>query len=130
MKRRHKFSSIKPEKSQLEVAIAAWGATSLPTAVALDGGYFAKHGLAVNISVVAASTSVQALISGKVDIYQGGATAIAGNLGGADIIYVGASVDKSSLMLLGQKGITRLNNSVVRRSRQRRRARSGKLSCA
>jgi ABC-type nitrate/sulfonate/bicarbonate transport system substrate-binding protein len=70
--------SIKPEKNQLEVAIAAWGATSIPTAVALDGGYFAKHGLAVNISVVAASTSVQALISGRVDIYQGGATAIAG----------------------------------------------------
>jgi NitT/TauT family transport system substrate-binding protein len=98
--------SAKPEKNQLEVAIAAWGATSMPTAVALDGGYFAKHGLAVNISVVAASTSVQALISGRVDIYQGGATAIAGNLGGADIIYVGASVDKSSLMLLSQKGIT------------------------
>ena len=58
-------ASIKPEKSQLEVAIAAWGATSIPTAVALDGGYFAKHGLAVNISVVAASTSVQALISGR-----------------------------------------------------------------
>ena len=100
------ISSVKPEKNQLEVAIAAWGATSIPTAVALDGGYFAKHGLAVNISVVAASTSVQALISGRVDIYQGGATAIAGNLGGADVIYVGASVDKSSLMLLSQKGIT------------------------
>jgi len=98
--------AAKPEKSQLEVAIAAWGATSIPTAVALDGGYFAKHGLAVNISVVAASTSVQALISGRVDIYQGGATAIGGNLGGADIIYVGASVDKSSLMLLSQKGFT------------------------
>jgi len=99
-------TSVKPEKPQLEVAIAAWGATAIPTAVALDGGYFAKHGLNVNISVIAASTSVQAVISGRVDIYQGGATAIAGNLGGADIIYVGASVDKSSLMLLGQKGLT------------------------
>lgn len=97
--------SVKPEKSQLQVAIAAWGATSIPTASALDGGYFAKHGLNVNISVIPASTSVQALISGQVDIYQGGATAIAGNLGGADIIYVGASVDKSSLMLLSQKGL-------------------------
>ncbi len=99
-------SAVKPEKPQVEVAIAAWGATAIPTAVALDGGYFAKHGLNVNISVIAASTSVQAVISGRVDIYQGGATAIAGNLGGADIIYVGASVDKSSLMLLGQKGLT------------------------
>src|SRR6185369_12814007 len=78
--------SVKPEKSHLEVAIAAWGATAIPTAVALDGGYFAKHGLDVNISVLTAATSVQALISGQVDIYQGGATAIGGNLAGADII--------------------------------------------
>jgi taurine transport system substrate-binding protein len=100
------ISFVKPEKNQLEVAIAAWGGTAIPTAVAWDGGYFAKHGLAVNITVVSASTSVQGVISGKIDIYQGGATAIAGNLGGADIIYVGASVDKSSLILLGQTGLT------------------------
>src|SRR6266404_787390 len=52
-------SFVKPEKNQLEVAIAAWGGTAIPTAVAWDGGYFAKHGLAVSIAVVSASTSVQ-----------------------------------------------------------------------
>ena len=123
-------SPVKPEKSQLEVAIAAWGATSIPTAVALEGGYFAKQGLAVNISVVAASTSVQALISGRVDIYQGGATAIGGNLGGADIIYVGASVDKSSLMLVSQKSLTSFEQFRGKTISTLRPARSAKSSCA
>jgi ABC-type nitrate/sulfonate/bicarbonate transport system substrate-binding protein len=74
--------------------------------VSLEGGYFTKRGLTVNLNQVSASVSVQGVISGTIDIYQGGAAAIAGNLGGADIIYVAAAVDKSSLNLFGQKGIT------------------------
>jgi len=99
-------SKVQPEKSRLEVAIAGAGSTSLPLLVTLDGGYFSKHGLTVNINRVSASSSVQGVMSGTIDIYQGGAAAIAGNLRGADIIYVAAAVDKSSLNLFGQKEIT------------------------
>ncbi|HWH79691.1 MAG TPA: ABC transporter substrate-binding protein [Candidatus Binatus sp.] len=99
-------AAIKPEKSRLEVAIAGTGSTSLPLLVTFEGGYFSKRGLTVNISQVSASSSVQGVISGTIDIYQGGAAAIAGNLAGADIIYVAAAVDKSSLNLFGQKGVT------------------------
>jgi len=99
-------SKIQPEKSHLEVAIAGAGSTSLPLLVTLEGGYFNKHGLSVNINRVSASSSVQGVMSGTIDIYQGGAAAIAGNLRGADIIYVAAAVDKSSLNLFGQKEIT------------------------
>jgi ABC-type nitrate/sulfonate/bicarbonate transport system substrate-binding protein len=95
-----------PEKDTLNVAIAGVGSTSLPLQVALDAGYFRSRGITVNLSVLAASVAVQALISGSIDIYQGGATAIAGRLGGADIIYVAAAVDRNSLLLLGQRGIT------------------------
>jgi ABC-type nitrate/sulfonate/bicarbonate transport system substrate-binding protein len=95
----------KPEKSQLEVAIAATGPLYLPILVAQEAGYFGKHGLTVSINQVSASTAVQGLISGKIDIYQGGATAITGNLAGSDIIYVAASVDRSTLVLFGQKGL-------------------------
>lgn len=97
--------SAKPEKSHLEVAIAAWASTSLPLLVAQDGGYFAKHGLNVSINQVSASAAVQGVISGAIDIYHGGAAAIAAQLAGADIIYVAAPVDRSSLILFGQKGI-------------------------
>jgi len=99
-------SSVKPEKNRLEVATAGSGSTSLPLLVTLEGGYFTKRGLAVNINQVSPSVAVQGVISGTIDIYQGGAAAIAGNLAGADIIYVAAAVDKSSLNLFGQKGIT------------------------
>lgn len=98
--------SIKPEKSQLQVGTAGSGTTSLPLFVAFEGGYFAKRGLTVSISQVGATVAVQGVISGTLDIYQGGTAAIAANLAGADIIYVAAAVDKNSLILFGQKGIT------------------------
>ena len=96
----------KPEKSRLEVAIAAIGPLYLPLLVAQEAGYFSKHGLSLSISQVSATASAQALISGKVDMYQGGAAAITANLAGTDITYVAAAVDRSTLVLFGQKGLT------------------------
>src|SRR5947208_7648959 len=97
-----------PEKNRLEVATAGSGSTSLPLLVALDGGYFAKHGLSVSVNQAGATVAVQGVISGTIDIYQGGTAAIAANLAGADIIYVAAAVDRNSLIVFGQKGITSL----------------------
>ncbi len=94
--------AVKPEKKSVEVAIAAYAHTTMPMLIAQEAGFFAKYGLTVNISVVSASVAVQGLISGKIDIYQGGSAALAAALQGADIIYVGAGVDKSSLVLFGQ----------------------------
>lgn len=101
-------TSMKPEKTQLQVGTAGSGTTSLPLFVALEGGYFAKRGLQVSIGQVGATVAVQGVISGTLDIYQGGTAAIAANLSGADIIYVAAAVDRSSLILFGQQGITTL----------------------
>ena len=96
----------KPEKSRLEVATAGSGTTSLPLLVALEGGYFAKRGLSVAVNQLGATVAVQGVISGTIDIYQGGTAAIAAHLAGADIIYVAAPVDRNSLILFGQKGVT------------------------
>jgi NitT/TauT family transport system substrate-binding protein len=101
---------VKPEKSRLEVAVATWSSTSLPLLIAQDAGYFPKHGLNVSITVVSASAAVQGVISGKIDIYHGGAAAIGAQLAGADVIYVAANVDRSSLILFGQKGMTSFEN--------------------
>lgn len=100
----------KPEKSRLEVGTAGSGTTSLPLFVALEGGYFAKRGLNVSVNQVGATVAVQGIISGTIDIYQGGTAAIAANLAGADIIYVAAAVDRNSLILFGQKGINALES--------------------
>ncbi|HXV79365.1 MAG TPA: ABC transporter substrate-binding protein [Candidatus Binatia bacterium] len=99
-------TDLKPEKNSLEVAIAAYSPLYLPLFVAQEAGYFAKRGLSVNLSQLSATASAQAVISGKVDVYQGGASTIHANVGGSDLIYIGASVDRSTLVLFGQKGLT------------------------
>lgn len=96
----------KPEKNSLEVAIAAHGPLYLPLFVAHEAGHFSKRGVNLNITLLSATASAQALISGQIDIYQGGASTIHANVGGTDLIYIGASVDRSTLILFGQKGLT------------------------
>jgi ABC-type nitrate/sulfonate/bicarbonate transport system substrate-binding protein len=96
----------KPEKNQLEVAIAAFGPLYLPILVAQEAGYFSKRGVNVNLSQLSATASAQALVSRRVDIYQGGTATIHARVGGADLIYIAASVDRSTLVLFGQKGLT------------------------
>jgi NitT/TauT family transport system substrate-binding protein len=96
---------IKPEKNRLEVAVAATGPLYLPLFLAADAGYFAKRGLNVNITVLSATASAQALLSGQVDIYQGGTATIHANVAGSDVIYIASAIDKSTLILFGQKGI-------------------------
>jgi ABC-type nitrate/sulfonate/bicarbonate transport system substrate-binding protein len=103
-------SELKPEKNKLEVAIAATGPLYLPVLLANEAGYFSKRGLAVNISTLSATASAQALLSGQVDIYQGGTATIHANVGGSDLIYIAASVDRSTLVLFGQKGMTAFEN--------------------
>jgi len=99
-------TDLKPEKSKLEVAIAATGPLYLPVLLANEAGYFSKRGLTVNLSTLSATASAQALLSGQVDIYQGGTATIHANVGGSDLIYIAASVDRSTLVLFGQKGMT------------------------
>ena len=97
---------LKPEKNKLEVAIAATGPLYLPVLLAKEAGYFSKRGLTVNLSTLSATASAQALLSGQVDIYQGGTATIHANVAGSDVIYIAASVDRSTLVLFGQKEIT------------------------
>jgi ABC-type nitrate/sulfonate/bicarbonate transport system substrate-binding protein len=97
---------LKPEKSRLEVAIAATGPLYLPIILANEAGYFSKRGVTVNTSILSATASAQALLSGQVDIYQGGTATIHANVAGSDLIYIAASVDRSTLALFGQKGLT------------------------
>jgi len=99
-----------PERNKLEVAIAAYSPLYLPLFVAKEIGAFSKRGVNVNLSLLSATASAQAVISGKVDVYQGGASTIHANVGGADLIYIGASVDRSTLVLFGQKGLTTLES--------------------
>lgn len=103
-------TDLKPEKNKLEVAIAATGPLYLPVLLANEAGYFSKRGITVNLSTLSATASAQALVSGQVDIYQGGTATIHANVAGSDLIYIAASVDRSTLILFGQKGLTAFEN--------------------
>jgi ABC-type nitrate/sulfonate/bicarbonate transport system substrate-binding protein len=103
-------ADLKPEKNRLEVAIAATGPLYLPVLLANQAGYFSKRGVTVNLTTLSATASAQALLSGQVDIYQGGAATIHANVGGSDLIYIAASVDRSTLVLFGQKELTSFDN--------------------
>ena len=103
-------AELKPEKNKLEVAIAATGPLYLPIILANEAGYFSKRGVTVNLSTLSATASAQALISGQIDIYQGGTATIHANVAGSDLIYIAASVDRSTLILFGQKGLTTFEN--------------------
>ena len=96
-------SQLKPEKTTLEVAIAATGPLYLPLLLAADAGYFDKRGLKVNLTVLSATASAQALLSGQVDIYQGGTATIHANVAGSDVIYIGAAVDQKHVGLVRTK---------------------------
>src|SRR5687767_9783326 len=93
-------SELKPEKNPLEVAIAATGPLYLPVLLANEAGYFSKRGLSVNISTLSATASAQALLSGQVDIYQGGTATIHANVGGSDLIYIRSEEHTSELQSL------------------------------
>src|SRR5262245_11364915 len=77
-------ADTKPERNRLEVAIAAYGPLYLPLLVAHEAGYFSKRGVNLNITLLSATASAQALLSGQVDIYKGGASTIHAYLGGSD----------------------------------------------
>src|SRR5688500_3432994 len=96
---------LKPEKNRREVAIAASGPLDLPGLVASEAGCLGNRGVTVNLSTMSATASAEALLSGQVDIYQGGTATIHANVGGSDVIYIAASVDRSTLVLFGQNGL-------------------------
>lgn len=98
--------AAQPEKTKLTLALPADDASAVPIRIAQDLGYFSKHGIEVDASIVSAAAAAQALASGSVDMYQGGTTPVTADLAGADLIYVAATIDKSTLTLIGAKGIT------------------------
>jgi ABC-type nitrate/sulfonate/bicarbonate transport system substrate-binding protein len=98
------------ERGALNVAGTSPTPTSLPLLVAQEAGYFLQHGLQVDLSWVTSTVGVQGLASGSVDVYHGGSATITATLGGADLLYIAASVDRSSLMLFGERGIARVED--------------------
>lgn len=99
-------SQPKPEKAKVTVARSAPGGTFIPVLIASDAGYFANHGVDVTLEMVAPPVANAGLASGSLDIYEGATSVITAILGGADLVYVAAPVDRNNQVLIGKPGLT------------------------
>jgi NitT/TauT family transport system substrate-binding protein len=96
----------KPEKTKITVARSAPGGTFIPVLIASDAGYFTNHGLDVTLQMVAPPVANAGLASGSLDIYEGATSVVTAILGGADLVYVAAPVDRNNQVLIGKPGLT------------------------
>lgn len=117
------------EAARAEKIIADYGGTSgfqSPIWAAKEGGFFAKHGLDIDLVMIPGGTqSIQALLSGGTQLSQSSAAApIHSRLGGSDVIIIASSINKypfsvvarpeikSPADLVGKKvGVVRLGGS-------------------
>lgn len=88
-----------PEQADLNVVYFPSG-LGIPVMVAHEEGYYADHGLNVELHQLASGAAVAALASGEIDIYFGGAAAVSGMVAGHDLLYVAAPVDTPPVKLM------------------------------
>ena len=93
------FANAQMEK--LRVAYTVIAPTQLNVWTAKDMGYYAKHGLDVElVLLVGAPLAVTALVSGETPIVHTGASAvIASNLAGAGTVLVAGSINRFPYVL-------------------------------
>ena len=100
-------AELKPEKNRLEVAIAATGPLYLPLLLAADAGYFAKRGVTGEPHARSAPRRRRRHCSpGRWIFIRAARRPSTPTSAGSDLIYIAAAVDRSTLVLFGQKGMT------------------------
>lgn len=76
----------------LRAVYNALGGVMMPIWLAHEGGYFTKHGVNVELSYLAATSAVQAMVGGGQEVGLVGNQGIDAKLEGADLIYVASGV--------------------------------------
>ena len=78
----------------------------LPLWAAFEAGLFKQHGLDVDLRYTASSTGIAALVSGEIQVFQGGGSeAMSANLGGEDLVLIGNLVPVYPYVFMVQKDI-------------------------
>ncbi|HLG69846.1 MAG TPA: ABC transporter substrate-binding protein [Chloroflexota bacterium] len=101
------MASAKPAPSgqatKLTVALSSLSASNLPSWVGEQAGIYAKNGLDVTFKVIAGgSTTTSALLGGDVQIVMGGGSeALGAAAGGADLVILGITVPKYTVIIEG-----------------------------
>jgi NitT/TauT family transport system substrate-binding protein len=102
--------SFAAEAPGLRVVYNALGGSMAPVWVAQELGLFAKHGLKHQLSYLAATTAVQAMVGGTEEIGLVGNQAVDVALEGADTVYVASTVSRFIFHLYGDPSIKSVND--------------------
>ena len=94
-------STATPPPTKIVVTYGSVAADVLPTYVALEGGFFLRNGLDVDLQLISSSTAaVAALVSQKADFVQaGGSEAVSSAVGGADVVVTAITSPVYSYLL-------------------------------
>jgi len=95
---------------RIRIGGGSTSATQMSMWLAKEGGYYDKHGLAVEaISIPGSSLALQAMLAGELPIIQlGGAASIQANLSGADTIIIATIVKKFLFWIYSRPEISRM----------------------
>ena len=96
------------EPAVLNINYGAISAAYTPVWVAQEEGLFAKYGLKTDLKYVAAATEVQALLAGSLHIVNAGPELVDARLGGADVAYIAALVNRFVFSLYARPEIQKL----------------------
>jgi len=84
---------IPAQPSKITVAYSEVFMGILPVWMAQDGGFFAKHGLDVDLQYIASANAIAAVLAGQVQITSGGGSeAVSANSTGADLVAVATTI--------------------------------------
>jgi len=107
-------STLAQEKKldKIRVGGGSASATQMSMWLAKEGGFYEKHGLAVEaISIPGSSLALQAMLAGEVPIIQlGGAASIQANFSGADTVIIATIVRKFLFSIFARPGIERMED--------------------
>ena len=104
------------QELSLRAVYNALGGVMAPIWVAHEGGYFTKHGVNVELSYLAATSAVQAMVGGGQEIGLVGNQGIDAKLEGADLIYVASGVPTFVFQMYARpeiKSIADLKGKVI-----------------
>src|SRR5262245_53203921 len=97
---------------RIRVGGGSASATQMSMWLAKEGGFYEKHGLAVEaISIPGSSLALQAMLAGELPIIQlGGAASIQANFAGADTVIVATIVRKFLFWIFARPGSERMED--------------------
>jgi NitT/TauT family transport system substrate-binding protein len=87
---------------KVTVAVSSLAPTQLPSHLARQQGFFQQNGLDADVVQILGGASTDALLAGQIQLMQGGKVPDA-DLGGADLVYIGAPTSTQWYWLISQK---------------------------